>query len=63
MRRRPFTTHCLNVSIFVVDKEECFLQWKINYAKVIAKVVNGPLCSRCCSGGSDAMLWFQSVMQ
>ena len=43
------------MNFLVVDKEECLLQFKIKYGKVIVKVVNGPLCSQCCSGASDAM--------
>ena len=58
MSRRRFPTHRLNVNIFVVDKEECVLQLKTNYAKVIVKVVNGPLCGRCCSRSSGVVLWF-----
>ena len=55
MSRRRFTTHCLNVDIFVFDKEECFLQLKTNYLKAIVKIINGPLCGQCFNGASDAM--------
>ena len=55
MSRRQFIAHHFNVNILVVDKGERILQLKINYAKVIVKVVNGLLCSRCCSGANDVM--------